>query len=321
MTVAYLTGDGIGGAIGFARANQLGNTQHAAQAPGQLKALFVTELRQILQLPPHSRQVRRPGNCQQFPTGFSALDRYQELSVRRRHLPDDNFNHLLTRTQQIIKRDGRIGHPVKAAFEFGGDIGSHGCQHLGHWPVVADQVNEEGPPQVFIKGHYRYCGESSNGRALLAWPRKRRSYLTFSLLTTTIHANMRQVYQTLAIAILCTHLSFILWVTFGTLFTRGRKLLTGFHIATLLYAIAIEVGPWYCPLTRWEQWALRAARMGAYEGDFITHYLEAVIYPNVPYAVLVPLAVAVCLFNLFVYAWRWRRAKQRPHREEAHGRA
>ena len=125
-------------------------------------------------------------------------------------------------------------------------------------------------------------------------------------LTTTIHANMRQVHQTLAIAILCAHLGFILWVIFGTLFTRGRRLLTGLHVAALLYAVAIEVGLWPCPLTRWEQWAQRAAGMGSYEGDFITHYLEAVIYPDVPYAVLIPLAVAVCLLNLFVYAWRWK---------------
>lgn len=115
------------------------------------------------------------------------------------------------------------------------------------------------------------------------------------------------VYYILAIGVLALHLLWILWVISGVFFTRGRPALAGFHMLSLVYSIMIEVAPWPCPLTLLEQWAQRQAGMVPYQGDFLTHYLGAVIYPNVPYLVLVPVAVAVCALNLGIYGWRWRR--------------
>ena len=116
------------------------------------------------------------------------------------------------------------------------------------------------------------------------------------------------MYWALAVGILGLHLAWILWVIFGALFTRGRRWLAGFHIATLIYSIFIEVGPWACPLTRSERWAQSRAGITPYEGDFLVHYLDAIVYPEVPYTLLVSCAVGVCLFNLGVYVVRWRRA-------------
>ena len=114
------------------------------------------------------------------------------------------------------------------------------------------------------------------------------------------------VFQLLAAGVLMLHLLWILWVIFGCLLTRRRRLLAWFHIASLIYSIVIEVGAWPCPLTWAEQWAERRAGMAAYEEDFLIHYLEAVVYPDVPYALLVVCAVAVCVFNLGVYVVRRR---------------
>ena len=114
------------------------------------------------------------------------------------------------------------------------------------------------------------------------------------------------VNQLLAAGVLMVHLLWILWVIFGCLLTRRRRLLAWFHIASLIYSIVIEVGAWPCPLTWAEQWAERRAGMAAYEEDFLIHYLEAVVYPDVPYALLVVCAVAVCVFNLGVYVLRRR---------------
>jgi len=112
----------------------------------------------------------------------------------------------------------------------------------------------------------------------------------------------------LAAGALALHLLWILWVIFGCLLTRRRRFLAWFHVVSLIYSIVIEVGYWPCPLTWAEQWAQAKAGIAPYEEDFLIHYLEAIVYPDVPYALLVACAVAVCVFNLTVYAVRLRRS-------------
>lgn len=103
---------------------------------------------------------------------------------------------------------------------------------------------------------------------------------------------------------LVLHLAWLVFVIFGALVTRGRPVLTGLHLAALVWGIAVEVGPWPCPLTAAEQYFQQKAAMTPYTQSFLVHYLDRLIYPEVDEAVLVPIAVAVCLVNLAVYAWR-----------------
>jgi hypothetical protein len=119
---------------------------------------------------------------------------------------------------------------------------------------------------------------------------------------------MAQTYQCLAVGVLVIHLAWILWVVFGTLFTRHRPVLRWLHIASLVYSILIELLPWPpCPLTALE--GLLEARAGIvpYHEPFLVHYLDALVYPDIPVQLLVGCAVAVCLFNLGVYVVRFRR--------------
>ena len=112
----------------------------------------------------------------------------------------------------------------------------------------------------------------------------------------------------LAAAVLILHLVWILWVLAGVLFTRGRPWLTAFHLASLAWGIVVEIGPWPCPLTMAENYLETHAGMETYSGSFIVHYLDKLIYPNIPVAVIIWFAVAVCGANLLVYAWRLKRA-------------
>lgn len=117
-------------------------------------------------------------------------------------------------------------------------------------------------------------------------------------------------FRILAVLLPLLHLGFILWVIFGALLTRGRRLLTGLHLGALAYGFLIEILPVGCPLTSAEQWARRGAGMAPYPGDFLTHYLELIIYPDVPYEWLIVGAGVVCAVNLAVYARRWQRARR-----------
>ena len=113
--------------------------------------------------------------------------------------------------------------------------------------------------------------------------------------------------------VLALHLLWILWVIFGALFTGGRVFLTAVHILSLVWGVIVELGPWPCPLTIAEQ--LFEARAGAqtYSGAFLTHYLERIVYPDLPESVLVVAGLTVCIFNLAVYAWRYHTRLRSAH--------
>lgn len=115
------------------------------------------------------------------------------------------------------------------------------------------------------------------------------------------------------------HLLFIAWIIFGAVLTRRRPLLTGLHIASLLWGVLVEVTPWPCPLTTAESWLeLRAGGIGIRSG-FLLHYLDKFIYPDVPPLLLVVLAIIVCLVNLVIYYRRFttRKAVHHPPRSDA----
>lgn len=119
----------------------------------------------------------------------------------------------------------------------------------------------------------------------------------------------------LAGLVLAIHLAWILFVIFGALWTRGRPWLTGFHIASLIWGVIVDAGPWPCPLTLTEQWLEAHAGMQPYSGSFLLHYLDAIVYPNVPVWLIVGFAIAVCGVNLLVYLVRlvlFLRARHRP---------
>jgi Protein of Unknown function (DUF2784) len=114
------------------------------------------------------------------------------------------------------------------------------------------------------------------------------------------------VYPALAAAILGLHLLFILWIVFGTAVTRRRPLLRWLHLTSLVWGILIEILPWTCPLTWAENWLETRAGIAPYQGGFLLHYLDALVYPNIPPGLLTGLGVAVCVVNLGVYARRFQ---------------
>lgn len=118
------------------------------------------------------------------------------------------------------------------------------------------------------------------------------------------------MYLVSAIFILILHLGFIAWIAFGAAITRRRPLLTTLHILSFIWALLVEIFPWSCPLTLAENWLELRAGTAPYQGGFVLHYLDALVYPNVPPMLLSVAAALVVAVNILIYGQRWRVSSQ-----------
>jgi hypothetical protein len=117
------------------------------------------------------------------------------------------------------------------------------------------------------------------------------------------------VYGSAALGVLLFHVAWLVFVVFGALVTRGRRVFTALHLAALAWALLVEVGPWPCPLTALEQALWSHADAEGYSGGFLLHYLDRLIYPGVPEWILVAGAAVVISANSVVYMRRFRRSR------------
>jgi hypothetical protein len=113
-----------------------------------------------------------------------------------------------------------------------------------------------------------------------------------------------KVYSALAISVLVLHALFILWVVFGALLARSRPILRWLHIGSLVWGILTELLPWPCPLTVLETWLEGKSGVQPYQGGFLLHYLDKLVYPDISATVLTVIGVIVCAVNLTVYGWQ-----------------
>ena len=98
------------------------------------------------------------------------------------------------------------------------------------------------------------------------------------------------------------------WVLLGWTLTRGRRVLRTLHLASLLYAIVIELVPWPpCPLTVLEDWLEARAGIEPAHGPFLLRLLDAIVYPDLPEWAVIGGAVAVCVAILGMYVRRYLR--------------
>lgn len=117
------------------------------------------------------------------------------------------------------------------------------------------------------------------------------------------------VYSALATVVLFLHALFIVWVVFAALLTGSRPILRGLHIVSLVWGILTELLPWPCPLTLLETWLEQKAGVEPYQGGFLLHYLDKLVYPDVSGSILTVAGVVICVFNLVLYrrqAWKIR---------------
>ena len=87
-------------------------------------------------------------------------------------------------------------------------------------------------------------------------------------------------YRLSADLVVVTHVAFLVFVVAGSLVVRRRPRLAWLHAPALMWAVtSITIGlP--CPLTPLEKLLRRSGGERAYEGGFVDHYVEAVVYPE-----------------------------------------
>jgi len=117
--------------------------------------------------------------------------------------------------------------------------------------------------------------------------------------STVIASNF---YSELAVCVLIVHALFITWIVFGAFLTRSRPALRWLHVGSLIWGMLTELLPWPCPLTLLENWLEGKAGVEPYQGGFLLHYLDKLVYPDISATVLTVAGVVVCVLNLLLYA-------------------
>ncbi len=110
------------------------------------------------------------------------------------------------------------------------------------------------------------------------------------------------VYRVLADVVMLVHFLWIIFLILGGIWGVRIKWVKVAHIGGLAFAFVINVFGLTCPLTDIEVWlASKGEPSQAYTGSFIAHYLDQIIYLDVPAYVIALLPVALCCFNAWVY--------------------
>lgn len=111
------------------------------------------------------------------------------------------------------------------------------------------------------------------------------------------------IYSLLADLVMTVHFAFVAFVALGALLLLREPRVAWLHVPAVLYGAAIEFFGWICPLTPLEVALRRAAGSEGYEGSFLRHHLEKVLYPADWQELHLWLGLAALLGNAALYAW------------------
>ena len=112
------------------------------------------------------------------------------------------------------------------------------------------------------------------------------------------------LYRALADLVLLLHLGFVLFVVLGGLLVLRRAKWAWAHLPCAAWGVLIEFAGWICPLTPLEVHLRVRGGEAGYTGDFIGHYVTALLYPQgLTRGVQVVLGSFALLVNVAVYTW------------------
>ena len=115
------------------------------------------------------------------------------------------------------------------------------------------------------------------------------------------------MFTILADIVVAFHLFWIGFLIFGALVGRKVRRVMYLHLASLGFSVMLQTFDWICPLTPLEVW-LREQEGGGYTGAFIPHYIERLVYLDVPRWVVFAATVVVIGGSGVVY-WKSKHLK------------
>ncbi|MES2009886.1 MAG: DUF2784 domain-containing protein [Pseudomonadota bacterium] len=122
----------------------------------------------------------------------------------------------------------------------------------------------------------------------------------------------------LADAVVLFHLAFIVFVMLGGLLVLRWPRMAWLHLPAAAWGVVVEWSGWICPLTPLENALRQHAGQPAYGGDFVQHYVLALIYPDgLTREIQMGLGAVVLALNLAVYVALYRRMRRERTRRHA----
>lgn len=110
--------------------------------------------------------------------------------------------------------------------------------------------------------------------------------------------------RVLADMVLFFHFVFVVFAIFGGLIVLYKRWVVWLHIPVVLWSSVVNLVSWTCPLTPLENLFRSAAGQAGYEGGFIVHYLEPLVYPSgMPRKFELIAGVSILVWNGLVYGF------------------
>jgi hypothetical protein len=120
-------------------------------------------------------------------------------------------------------------------------------------------------------------------------------------------------YRLLADGVVVFHFMVVLFVVAGALLLLWRRWVAWVHLPVVAWVIFAECFHYLCPLTYLENWLRDQGGAGAYPGDFVSHYIMPVLYPEgLTPRIQVVFGILVFLVNATLYAMAFLRRRGEP---------
>lgn len=118
---------------------------------------------------------------------------------------------------------------------------------------------------------------------------------------------MKTLYLAAADLVVLIHLLWIVFLIVGALPGARWPWVKWTHLGALVFSVVLQLFGWVCPITHLEVWLRQAGGATPYEGTFIRHYLESLVYARLPPTAIFLGTLVVIGVSLWVYFGRRRR--------------
>lgn len=109
-------------------------------------------------------------------------------------------------------------------------------------------------------------------------------------------------FKILSDVVIVIHFLWIVFLFIGAYWGTRNKSIRIIHILGLVFAFIIQISNWNCPLTYLELWLKTTHNPSTiYEGSFIIHYLEKIIYIEIPQSLIILFSILLFVFNTWFY--------------------